>query len=280
MKKNQYTEKAKSFWKNSFIAFVLKNLLAAIAIILIIVTLTVIWLKRYTEHGIEVEVPEVTGMYIEEAKVVAEAQGLHVMVIDSTYSKKVPYGSIVEQNPQAGRKAKHGRSIYLIINAKGARQVVLPDLHDNSYRQAESTLATLGIQVEEVVYEPSEYRDIVLDVLYKGVSQEPGTKLTEGCQVTLVVGQGKGTEMVSVPNIQGMTLKDARALLRSEYLTIGAMAYDEAPTEETKEQFVIYSQDPAAGTMLLEGSGIDVSLSTDLEKAATANNDYSDEDFF
>lgn len=281
MKKNQSTGLLRTYLKNGYILFVIKNLLIALGVIIVAITIVLLWLKRYTEHGQEFAVPDVTRMYVEEARPILEAQGMRLVVIDSTYSKKVPYGTIVEQNPPTGRMAKHGRNVYLIINANGARQVALPDLYDVSYRQAEATLLAMNIKVEEVLYEPSEFKDIVLDVLYKGTSLSVGSRLTEGCSVTLVIGQGRGTEMVEVPNLIGMTVHEARSLLLAQYLTLGVIDYDEPPTEETQDSYVIYNQTPNAGEMLLEGSGIDVHLSTNVEKAAVAvEQESNDDDFF
>ena len=172
-----------SDFKKSNTAFVLYMLLAAAVIVLLLLTGVFFWLGKYTRHGIETEVPDVCGSYVPEAEVLLRAQGLRLEVIDSTYSKKVPLGTVVEQNPPAGAHVKEGRSIYVIMNARSIRQVPVPDLHDISYHQAESTLQALGLKVDEVVYEPSEYRDLVLDVRRDGGSLEPGVRLPEGSGV-------------------------------------------------------------------------------------------------
>ena len=51
------------------------------------------------------------------------AQGLKMEVIDSTYSNKKPLGTLVEQTPAAGAKAKSGRVVYVIQNARFKRPV-------------------------------------------------------------------------------------------------------------------------------------------------------------
>lgn len=270
----------KAFWQTTRTAFVIKNFLAAIGIVLLFVAILLVWLRRYTQHGVEVEVPEVVGLFLVEAEPLVEDVGMKLVVVDSTYSSKVPLGTIVEQNPPAMSHAKHDRSLYVIINASTRRQVSMPDLHDASYRQAEATLKSLGIVVSEMVYEPSEYKDLVLDVRVGEKSIEPGDRVAEGTKVVLVIGRGKGTEMVAVPNLQGRTLQESRSLLLSYYLTMGVTAYDEEPTDETRDQYVVYYQEPSAGTMILEGSHVDVRLSVDLEKAITSGNLVDEEDFF
>ena len=260
--------------------FLLKNVLIAAAVILVCLCVLYIWLRHYTEHGVEVEIPVVTALYPEEAKEQLRLQGLNMEIIDSTFSAKVPLGTIVEQTPPAYSSTKHGRTIYVVMNSRHRKQVMLPDLHDMSYRQAENILHQIGLTVKDILYGPSEYRDLVLDVLQGEQPLEPGSRLTEGTEVSLVVGSGIGTEMRIVPSLCGLTLSAARSLLLQEKLTIGTHHYDEEPTEENRADYVIYSQSPVAGETLLEGSGVVVWLSTDLEKTITTVTQQTEEDFF
>jgi len=226
---------------------------------------------------VEVEVADVRGMVEAEAQPILEGQGLSMVVIDSTYSDKVPFGTIVDQDPKPASHAKHGRMVYVTINATTKRQVTMPNLQDMSYRQAETTLRGMGLVVDSVYdYEPSAYRDLVLDVKSKGVSVAPGTKVPVGTRVRLVVGFGRGTEQVEVPLVVGMTLQEARSTLLRYHLTVGAVAYDE-PAEEGMKQYV-YRQTPAAGEKLLEGDMVALRLSQDIEKAATGGGHSNEPD--
>lgn len=270
----------RTFWKESKAGFIVKNVLLALALGIIALLLLLGWLRGYTEHGIEITVPDITGMYLEEARTAVTSAGLQLEVIDSTYSRKVPLGTIVEQNPPANTHAKNGRLVYVIINANTVRQIPLPDLHDISFRQAEATLKSLGITVKDYVYEPSEYKDLVLDVRQNGKCIEPGERLDEGSSVTLVIGRGKGTEKVTVPQLCGKTLVEARSILLSKYLTLGIYEYDVEPTPETVGLYVIYRQEPAAGNVIIEGSRVDLYLTTDVEKAIIVSADATEEDFF
>ena len=182
--------------------------------------------------------------------------------------------------PPAFSHAKHNRTMYVVMNARNRRQVALPDLRDMSYRQAETTLRSVGIRVsDEYEYEPSEYKDLVLDVKKDGRPLAPGERIDEGSLVTLVVGFGKGTEMVDVPTVIGMTLTNARSLLLSKRLTVGTVEYDE-PEPEKQAEAVVYLQSPNQGEQLLEGSMVNLKLSVDVEKALTSHNQEGEEEFF
>lgn len=269
----------KTFWKESKIAFVIKMCLLAAVAAVILALIAVGWLKLYTHHGDEVVVPNLQAMYIDEADILARAEGLYVQIVDSTYTKKVPLGSIMEQKPVAGSRTKNGRPIYVIINAKQVRQIPLPSIREISYRQAEATLHTVGLNVKEVVWEPSIYRNMVLDVRYQGKSIEAGTRLGEGEKVVLVVGQGNGTEQVIVPNLFSKTQNAARESLMGQRLTLGGVFYDVEP-DGNEQDYVVYRQSKNPGEMITEGSRVDIYLTTDREKALNASSETHTDEFF
>ena len=270
----------RGFFDKSDLKFVGLNVVLAAVVTIIILVFLLVWLRGYTQHGVEVEVEDVRGMVEAEAEPLLAAQGLRMIVVDSTYSDKVPFGTIVEQDPKPMSHAKHGRAVYVTINATSRRKVTMPDLQDMSYRQAETTLRGMGLQVDTVYeYEPSEYKDLVLDVKSGDASLTPGTKVSVGTRVHLVVGKGRGTEVVVVPNVIGMTMQEARSTLLNRHLTVGAVYYDE-PKEDGKDQFV-YSQTPNAGERLIEGETVALRLSVDTDKASkhSTNVDHDDEWF-
>lgn len=270
MKKNSFLDKKD-------LKFIGMNVLLAIIVSVAILVILLSYLRSYTEHGVEVEVADVRGMIQAEADPILAGQDLVLVVIDSTYSDKVPFGTIVDQDPKPGSHAKHGREVYVTINASTKRQISMPNLQDMSYRQAETTLRAMGLEVDTIYdYEPSAYRDLVLDVKSQGVSILPGQKVPVGTRVRLVVGFGRGTDEVEVPMVLGLTLQEARSLLLSRRLTVGAVNYDE-PAEEGVPQYV-YRQVPNAGDKLLEGETVALRLSADIDKAATGGNTSKQEE--
>jgi beta-lactam-binding protein with PASTA domain len=78
----------------------------------------------------------------------------------------------------------------------------------------------------------------------------------------------------------GKSLHDARSWLLGNMLTIGVVEYDSIPTEETQSAYVVFSQSPESGTVVVEGTSVNLKLSMDIEKTITADNEQSEEDFF
>lgn len=267
----------KGFLDKSDFRFIGLNLILAVMIGLVILLVLIVWLRGYTQHGHEVEVQDVRGMAVAEAAPLLASQGLHMEVIDSTYSDKVPFGMIVEQDPRPNSHAKEGRMVYVTINATTRRQVVIPDLQDMSSRQAVATLRSMGLRVDTAFeYRPSEFRDLVLDVKSGGNSITPGTKLPQGTYIRLVVGKGRGTERVSVPAVIGMSLQEARSVILTRRLTLGAVQYDEKPQEGVTQY--VYRQTPGNGEMLYEGETVAIYLSSDKSKAASAAQEINRQD--
>lgn len=274
--------KFKDFMKSD-IGFVIKMCLLALVIVLVMLLVVVKFLDLYTHHGDEVKVPDVRGMYVDEAEIYLQQSGLNLVVIDSTFTTSGKYkthGTIIEQNPPADANTKNGSVVYTVILSKKNRQVVLPDLHDLSYRQAQVTLRTLNINVDDVQYRPSEYAGLVLGAKYRGEEVEAGFKIPEGSGVVLIVGEnGMDTGATTyVPSLAGKTLAEARQCLLDASLILGGVNYDEEVTEANQAAFRVYDQSIAYGNRTFQGARVDIYLSTNPNKASEITT--TEEEFF
>ena len=248
--------------KKSFTSFVVKNILIAIVALFVLAWLALFLVDFYTRHGDTEIMPDVRGMYLEEAQNTLEKHNLTVKIVDSMYIAGKPLGLVIEQTPAAGSTVKPYRDIYLVINSKQMRQIPLPDIIENSYRQADATLNSIGLKVGNVEYQASEYKDLVLAVKYRGNVIVAGTRVPDGSAVTLVVGMGLGVANVAVPAVKGLTLEQARETLLNAGFVIGAVDYDKQP-DGNEADYVIYRQKPMAGVFAVQGTNVDIWLSTD-----------------
>lgn len=272
----------RSFWKESTLAFIFRRFLYAILMVVLIVILILYFLKNYTKHGEAVAVPDLKGLYIEEAEKLLEKSDLYIEIIDSVYVHDKPLATIVEQVPNSKSVVKKNRAIFVIVNKKQIKRVPLPEVNDLSYRQAVALISSLGLNVANVVYQPSEYKDLVIDVLIDSTSISPGTKLPDGTYLTLVVGSGLGSESASIPDLVGQSVEAGRQLAVSNSFVIGARNTDEVHYND--KNIVIYKQKPSAGESHPTGTRIDIWVTDDenvLEDAKNLNpNDKEEEEFF
>ena len=252
----------KNFWKNSLGGFILKRLLLAIVIFVALVWVTIALIDVYTHHGESETVPDLRGLYVEEADLLLNNHGLYSVVIDSVFVRDKKLGTIIEQIPAVNSTVKRNRPIYLIINSRQVRMIPVPDVNDVSFRQADAMLKSIGLNVSSVEYSPSEYKDLVITIKYRGRNISSGMRVPEGSSLVLVVGSGLGGEELPVPGIKGMSLEAGTEEALNGSMVIGAVEYDVEPSGN-EDKYVIYRQRPAEGKSVPAGTRIDVWLSKD-----------------
>jgi len=182
--------------KGRGIMIILLNVLAMIVIGIVLVLVTFRWIKSYTLHGEYIAVPDVSGMYEEEAgKVLADA-GLKYEVLDYKYDNMMIEGGVIEQKPKPGSYVKDGRKIYLTLNSGKVPTRPVPDVADNSsLRAAESRLTAAGFKLGKTVYIDGDL-DWVYEIRYQGEKIEAGTEIPEGSLLTIVAGNGNPVEHI------------------------------------------------------------------------------------
>ncbi len=179
------------FWSNIYI----RNLLLATLVIIILVSGILWWLNIYTHHNEAVVVPDVKRLKMEQASVLFRNNELRFEIIDSVYNKASKPGVIVETIPKAGTKVKKGRKIFLKINAVSAPKVAMPDVRDQSKRQAIAMLTSLGIKNIVEKYISGSYENLVINLEYEGKTVKPGERLPVNGQFTLFISSGNEEEI-------------------------------------------------------------------------------------
>lgn len=169
---------------------IIATLLEIMVVAVILCTILIFWLDSYTRHGTATIVPSVRYLTVAEASDILSRKGFRCEVIDSLFNDRVAPGVVVEQTPDAESRVKEGRIIYLTINAFSPKKVTMPSLIDGSARQAQAILRALGFDNVRIEYEPSPYKDLVLDVLCNGRQVESGEKIPMTSHITLIVGMG------------------------------------------------------------------------------------------
>jgi beta-lactam-binding protein with PASTA domain len=175
----------------------------ALVIILVLVFGIMKWLSFTTNHGEEITVPDLSKLSVEVAEEKLDALDLEYVLLDTTeYQKDFPKFSVVKQDPIAGSKVKEGRKIYIKVNSDAYRDIVMPDLIEQTLRQAEPTLKALGLDLGEITYKPYLGKDMVLEMRYKGRKLKAGDKIPKASKIDLVLGDGKVGFEEEVDSIQ------------------------------------------------------------------------------
>lgn len=163
-----------------------------IGIIAALVFAFIFWLDSTTNHGHEIEVPDLRKLTEEQVKEKVAELNLNYVLLDSVdFQKDYPKFSVVEQDPMPGTKVKEDRKIYIKINSSGFTSVVIPDLIEKTFRQASPTLLALGLEIGEITYVPYLGKDMVRQLKQKGKVLKPGDKVMKTSKIDIVLGDGK-----------------------------------------------------------------------------------------
>lgn len=242
------------------------NLVIAFVVTVVGIYFAIRWTNSYTLHGITVEVPDLDGFHYTEVSSFLKGNQLESIVIDSVYDSQKQPGVVLDQDPKAFSKVKPGRKVYLTINTIVPPKVILPILNDLTLRQARSRVKMYGLDVDSLIYRPSECTNCIIGVLYNGKKAKPGLAIQKGHKITLIVGSGLGDEKVSIPYLYGKTLEEVEAYLVERGFNLGLIRNDETVVNKADSaKAIVYKQIPEFNedSKIPLGKSIDVFLTTD-----------------
>ena len=168
------------------------QILIAIAIVVGIGFFFINWLGYATNHGDVRVVPNLSKMTEDQVEDKLSDLDLEAVMLDTMdYNPSYPKASVVEQDPLPGSEVKEGRKVYLKLNANGYSYIKLPNLIQQTYRQAVPTLKALGLNEGTISYLPNIGKDMVLEMKLNGKPIKPGEKVMKSSKIDLVLGDGK-----------------------------------------------------------------------------------------
>ncbi|MBL3655586.1 PASTA domain-containing protein [Fulvivirga sediminis] len=216
------------------------------------------YLPSYTNQGESITVPNLDGISMDEIDDFLTKRNLRYEVNDSTFSEDYPPLTIVKQYPKPGSKVKENRKIFISINRVSPPTVPVPDLVDRSLLNAEAVLKSNELKRGEIIYQPSQFHNLVLDMQMNGEKIEKEDRIPKGSVIDLIVGNGSGTSMFKAPNIVGSELEDATFVILGSNLKIGLIALE---GDTTGMKAIVTKQEPFAGSQVNVGDEIDIWIS-------------------
>lgn len=219
------------------------NILVGIGLMAAIFFVFMLSLNWITHHGDAKTVPSVTGKQLSDATTFLEDKGFEVMVEDSVYYDSLPPAVIIRQVPEADAVVKVNRTVYVTVNRTIPPDVEMPNLIGYSYRNAQMVLSNLGLKIGDTTYRADFAKNSILEQLYNGKNIVPGSKIRMGSSVSLVIGNGIGSEEIAVPKLVGLTFAEAKILLDANGLILGSAVPD--PEVKDPETAYVYKQSPA-----------------------------------
>lgn len=200
----------------------------------------------------EYNVPDLTGMTIEEAEVTLEENNLRLGEVTYEESDEVDEGKIIRQKPGYNQFVKKNRKITVTVSSgMGDEMAKIPDVKDMTSGDAEKAIRKAGFEcviVEE--YAENVEKD-------KVIRQEPkaSEKAKKGTEVTIYVSGEE--QLVRVPKLTGKLQAEAVKAITEAGLIIG-----EVTTGESEDKVgTVIGQHPIADTEVEPGSKVDIMIS-------------------
>ena len=229
------------------------NLLIVILIAILLVFAFFSSLGWLTNHDAVIKVPSVVGRNVEDAKKFLESLGFDVSVQDSVYIDSTAKQAVIRQSPEPEASVKEHRTVYLTINRAVAPLIEMPDLRGFSFKSAQLYLMSLGLKMGDTTYKPDIAKNSVLEQEYNGKPIAPGTKINMGSFIGLVIGSGVGSTFINVPDLTGMTVKDARSFLSAMSIGLSTINPENGEAISNEENAYIVRQSPTAYNTVEEG---------------------------
>ena len=154
------------------------------------------------------------------------------------YNSTYPAGTIIRQNPKAGRTVKEGQQITLTVSL-GTQYVTIPETKNMVAEDAEQTLKDMGLNVLQKPMQDSTVASGA--VIYSSPSS--GETVEGGSTVILYVSRAVVNSTNLIPTLTGKTIDAARADVRGLNFSIRVV---EQPSDQPEG--TVLSQRPAAGT--------------------------------
>lgn len=214
-------------------------------VIVIILCIALYWiffgsLSIITRHGEISTVPDLKGMKLDTALQILEKQGFDYK-IDSTYDKGFGLNEIMDQQPEAGYKAKSGRIIFLTVNKANPPLIEMPNLVSLSLRSADILLKKNSLSIGDTVFIYDIAEGTILEQRFKGQVIPSGTRIPEGSAIDITVSKGLSDETTNIPDLIGMKFKEAIQTLEEKELRF-SIVYNGKITDSATA--LVYSQYP------------------------------------
>ena len=198
----------------------------------------------------KIDVPNLEDYTLEEAQEEIESLGFVVGEITERTHPEIEIGRVIETNPKAGIKKVKGSEINLVVSL-GVESSEVDDYVGKQIDQVQSLLGNFkDIDIEQV------FSDKPVGEIIKQ-TPEAGSEVIEE-ETTIVLQVSKGKRMVEVSDLKNYTQAAFKDYERSSGLIVKIV-------NEEHSNYVpagsVISQTPVTGTMIEEGSTIEVVLS-------------------
>lgn len=194
-------------------------------------------------------VPRILGMTRAEAITALQKAQLQPKDSGSEPHPTAPAGTVIWQDPPPGVDAPNGTRVE-IVTSNGPSKVAVPDVTGYDAAMAQQILVAAGLTVARAdsIQAPNVAPGLVV------ITRPPAASVANpGTGIVLVINRGAPT--ISVPDVVGMSLSDARDRLEGAGLVVGAVTRRRVSGASPG---TVIGQQPAAASLAAPGLVVDL----------------------
>ncbi|MFC3500475.1 Stk1 family PASTA domain-containing Ser/Thr kinase [Micromonospora krabiensis] len=199
---------------------------------------------RYTDA------PQLVSLSKADAEAHAERAGLTLRYAEPRYDEQAPKDSVLLQDPASATRIVKGGTITLTLSL-GPERFPVPDVIGKEFELAESDLVNLKLVVAKGA---ARYDDNLPAGMVVDTNPKVGAEVKPGAKVTVILSKGRAP--VSVPNLVGKSLTEARDALGKLGLKLV-----ETYKDSDKPRDEVLGQSPADGTGVEKGAEVKLDVS-------------------
>jgi serine/threonine-protein kinase len=195
-------------------------------------------------------VPNLIGENVEVARTRIEDQGFTVGLIEYSLTEDVDQDIVIRQTPTGGTTAPPDTPVDLLVS-RGQFTIDVPNVAGETLDNAILTLTRAGFDKIETQEEFSQ--TVAIGIV---ISTNPAAGQSIPRDATVIIIVSKGPEPVSVPDVIGDSVDQARTSLDAEGLVLVMSSQTVQVSASSGLVGLIADQDPDPGTTVESGSDV------------------------
>lgn len=209
------------------------------------------FLYVYLSIGVtKVPVPPLVGKEITSATKLLNSVGLNIKVVGEEESSTFPPNYIVSQKPLPGLSVRKGSTIEVVISGKGD-MVLVPELIGRKLSEVNAFIKEAGLVIGDVI---SIRSFLGAENIVIGQSISPSRRVKRGSKIDLLVSLGYEVKEVSVPDLVGLSLNEAKKVIQEKGFKLGKIS----EKVESGEEGIVLSQEPSPFSSVSPGGEINL----------------------
>ncbi|HEY8532851.1 MAG TPA: Stk1 family PASTA domain-containing Ser/Thr kinase [Micromonospora sp.] len=224
-----------------------RQAIAAGVIVAVLVAATGIWWLGFGRYTVA---PQLVNLERAEAEALATRNGFTVVYAEPRHDENVAKDVVLEQRPASRERIRKGGTIVLTLSL-GPERYRVPDVVGKTFE-----LATIDLEKARltVTRGPDRYDNTFPAGVVIAIEPAAGTEVKPGDKVTVTVSKGRAP--ITVPNVIGKNIIEARAILQQLGLT-AVEQYVDSP----RPKDLVLSQSPPDGSGAEPGEQIKLEVS-------------------